>query len=353
MTRLLVLTIALTAALAACSDDDGGTVPPASDTGFERETGRRDDATLDSGTEDVSEDLGSEVGADAGDDSGTDADDDGSTDPDAETDTPDECDLDGDGALSRACGGDDCDDDNIRISPNVREVCDDIDQDCDGELNNGISCTFYAHTEDQLFEIDPFAARLIPITDAPSLFDFDTDSDGTLWGISPIALYRFDNDLRDWVSVASLAGFSVAPNGFAIDSRSNAYATAGNDLYGIDLEDGSWDRIGSMGGGFTSSGDCVVDKNDVLYMTSKHHSDRDTLVRIDTTTAAAVEIGDIVAADGQKFRGIYGLTSAWGYLFGLSSDGELIEIDPATGAGELIHTFEGQRWYGAASTAGR
>ncbi|MCB9599880.1 MAG: hypothetical protein H6722_13910 [Sandaracinus sp.] len=41
------------------------------------------------------------------------------------------CDVDGDGARSGACGGDDCDDDDARRFPGNVELCDAVDQDCD------------------------------------------------------------------------------------------------------------------------------------------------------------------------------------------------------------------------------
>lgn len=356
-----LIALALASLALACSDD--ATLP-----GPDRDNGGRDggrvvedsgnDALDDAGPEDTSTADG-----EAGDDDTATLDDvgqDGGADPDTSelgttdtrTDTrtdaePDPCDLDRDGHRSLECGGDDCDDTNARVFPGAREQCDRIDNDCNDVVNDGITCTFFAHTSNQLYEIDPFALTAVYVTDAPNLFDFDTDTDGTLWGISPLSLYRFDPDARRWVVAASLSSFSVGPNGFAIDSRGRAYATAGNELYGIDLETGASTRIGPMGGSYYSSGDCVVDKNDLLYMTSKHLSDQDTLVRLDTNTGAATTIGDI------GYRNIFGLTAAWGYLFGLSSAGQLIEIDLATGRGTLIHTFSGRAWYGAASSAGR
>ena len=51
--------------------------------------------------------------------------------------TPSAYDEDGDGVTS--CAGD-CDDDDVLARPGGQEVCDAIDQDCDGVLNNGTEC---------------------------------------------------------------------------------------------------------------------------------------------------------------------------------------------------------------------
>jgi Putative metal-binding motif len=44
-------------------------------------------------------------------------------------------DVDGDGIPSLACGGKDCDDSDVAIKPGVKEVCNDVDDNCDG-VNN-------------------------------------------------------------------------------------------------------------------------------------------------------------------------------------------------------------------------
>jgi hypothetical protein len=62
-------------------------------------------------------------------------------------------------------------------------------------------------------------------------------------------------------------------------------------------------------------------------------------------------VGTLVGDTG--FHHIYGLTAGWGKLFGLTSSGELIELDTETGAGTLVHTFPDKSWWGAASTPTR
>ena len=46
----------------------------------------------------------------------------------------DDADLDGDGHIDEACGGDDCDDTSPLAYPNAEEVCDGRDNDCDGSV---------------------------------------------------------------------------------------------------------------------------------------------------------------------------------------------------------------------------
>jgi len=53
----------------------------------------------------------------------------------------DDCDRDGDGALSLACGGDDCDDDDPERHPGAVDRCGNaIDENCSGEADEGCEC---------------------------------------------------------------------------------------------------------------------------------------------------------------------------------------------------------------------
>lgn len=255
-------------------------------------------------------------------------------------------DADGDGHVAMECGGDDCDDlDGVR-SPSRAEICDEIDNNCNQVVNDEISCSFYVHSDTTLYQLDPFKRTLADVAPLPGLFDIDTHPDGTLYGLSPEYLYRFDPVSRTWAQLPQGLGADVGnANGMAIDSDGNVFITSGNKLYGADLSTGVAQFRGNMGGLYNSSGDCVVTKQDVLYMTSSHTL-TDSLVLIDGVNAATTMVGNT------GFSGIWALTAAWGRLWGMTSDGELVELNRNTGRATLVHTFAAS-FYGAASTPDR
>lgn len=293
-----------------------------------------------------------EVEQDAGNVATTDMsiEDDASTEIDAgNNNIPPECDVDGDGALSPACGGDDCDDENIRRAPSYPEICDLYDNNCSGEVNDGIVCTFYGHSGSSLYRIDPFAKTAEEVAaDLPNLQDIDTNPlDENLYGITFDGLYRLDEARNEWSRVGDFGIDVPDPNGLAIDSRGEAYVTGQDKLYLVDTETGAATLVGEMGGDYYSSGDCVLNKRDTLFMTSKHLEGVDSLLVLRTNDASVTEVGEVGAEQ------VFGLTAAWGNLYGLTRSGDLIEINSATGDSRLVHNFEGISWFGAASTPER
>ena len=56
---------------------------------------------------------------------------------------PDPEDLDGDGVFTP----DDCDDNDATINPSAEEVCDAVDNDCDGEIDEGVSGVWYTDAD--------------------------------------------------------------------------------------------------------------------------------------------------------------------------------------------------------------
>ena len=298
--------------------------------------------------EDMSPDDETDAEADMGsDDAGDEPDQD-----DNENNISPECDADHDGVASIECGGMDCDDGDGLRSPNIPEFCDHIDNDCDDINNEGLDCSFYAHSGDTLYAVDPFALTVTELgTDLPNLQDIDTHPSGALLGVTFDGLFQYD-DLRDyWFLVGEWQNNQGPsdPNGMAIDSGGRTFVTSESEVFEIDILDGSATRLGLLGQDNTgedyySSGDCVVNKRDSLFMTSKHDPETDWLLLVDRNNGTAQEVGPI------GFTRVFGLTSAWGTLYGLTDSGSLIEIDSMTGEGTLIHQFQGTRFFGAAST---
>lgn len=271
-----------------------------------------------------------------------------SSSADADEDTQIDCrDLDRDGYFDSACGGQDCNDQDATVHPGANEMCNELDNDCDGEINQGINCSFYAHSPTELYLVDPFKQTATFVTDVPNLTDMDTHPDGTLYGITFDDLYRYNESTTAWTVVGPL---NASGNGLAINNNGVAFLTAGGTVYTVDLGTGNATQLGAIGGGLISSGDCVVNKDNSLFMTSpstNFGNTNDTLVSIDPS-GHGTQVGSDLG-----FGDIYALTAAWGHMFGLSGDGQLIEINSSTGSATLIHEFSGIQWYGAASTPQR
>ncbi|AWV89608.1 putative metal-binding motif-containing protein [Bradymonas sediminis] len=258
-------------------------------------------------------------------------------------------DQDRDGYYDVACGGTDCDDHNPAVHPGAVEVCDALDNNCDGQLNDGLTCSFFAHSPTKLYLVDPFKKTATYVTDVPTLSDIDTHPGGTLYGITFSDLYRFNAPQSTWERVGALNATGT-PNGLAINNDGVAFLTSGDKVFTVDLSTGNASALGTIGGGLRSSGDCVVNKDNSLFMTSpapNFGAVNDVLVSISPSGQGTRIGGDLGFAD------IYGLTAAWQRMFGLGGGGELVEINSGSGSATLIHRFDGIEWYGAASTPAR
>jgi hypothetical protein len=320
------------------------------------------------------DDAGPPTDADGDDeaDDGDDQSDTGTADPD--TNEPEEtgpiCDGDGDGADGPQCGGNDCDDTDPRRFPDSPERCDQIDNDCDNEVDE-INCTFYAHEGETLYQVSPFSKTATEVTQAgemlPSLRDLDTAPDGTLYGVGSGGYYRFDSATGEWDTLREFPENAdwppASPNGLAIDRNGRMFITSEDTLFEMcptkgdcnpdaDNPDNEWwlEEVGKMGQTndgkkFEASGDIVINKT-TMYMTSKHAETEDHLVTLDRSTGKATDTDGGVAL-GHK--DIFGLTSGWGKLYGLTASGKLLTIDPQSGNTKVIETFD-KRWAGAAST---
>ena len=259
-------------------------------------------------------------------------------------------DDDGDGALSMACGGDDCDDSDARRAPGLSELCDEVDNNCDGVVNEDLDCSLFAHSDTRLYKLDIFQGTSVDLgATVSNLWDIDTHPDGTLYGIADGRLYAYAN-ATGWTAKPNELGlgFLEEANGFCIDNNGTAYLTTNGfgNLRTVDLVSGSSTEVGALQPE-SSSGDCVVSKGNVLYMTS-NASTPDSFVKLNGAAPVSPMRVGMTGHDS-----IWGLTAAWNRIFGLTGAGEVVEIDAATGQTTLIHQYPGLAFYGAASTPAR
>lgn len=299
---------------------------------------------------------GADAGGDAGDEQSPDAAEPDTSQPDAATE-PDATDpnltcttdADGDGAISMACGGDDCDDNDPRRAPHLVELCDEVDNNCDGQVNEDLDCTILAHSSSRLYRLDIFAGTYDDLgATVPDLWDIDTHPNGTLYGIAGTKLYSYDQNAGSWnPSTGNLSsfGFGFTPNGFCIDNDGLAYLTGGNEIHSVDLATGTSTRLGSISPA-SSSGDCVVNKGNTLFVTSSH-TDPDSFVAL--MVDSTVQVG---TPKRTQHDAIWGLTAAWNRVFGLTFSGEVVEINDSTGQSTLVTSYPIE-FFGAASTPNR
>ena len=89
-------------------------------------------------------------------------------------------DADGDGFLSEASGGEDCDDDDAAVNPDAVEVCNGIDDDCDHFADDGTTQRFYEDRDGDGFGSDKTTEGCAP----PEGFAVETgdcdDGDATI-----------------------------------------------------------------------------------------------------------------------------------------------------------------------------
>jgi hypothetical protein len=109
---------------------------------------------------------------------------------------PEDADLDGDGYIDVALGGADCDDTDPDIAPGTIELCDGIDQDCDGEVDEDLLTTWYLDQDGDGFG-DPVWSVQSCERPANSAVENDTDCDDTDAGVYPGAPERCDGVDQD------------------------------------------------------------------------------------------------------------------------------------------------------------
>lgn len=265
-------------------------------------------------------------------------------------------DRDNDGAGAMPCGND-CDDNDDRRAPGNEERCSFIDENCNGVNNENLDCTFTAHGPDTLYRVNPFVPSIDFLSDANlpgngGMLDIDIDIAGNTVAVLADGLYDLDDNGN--MSLISAVETPERTNGMAISAEGTIYLTnsdrnGGPRAYTVDRNSGVVTELGDLAP-YESSGDCVILKDGSLLMSAPHPDDPnsddpeggDVLVRVDRATGTTSLIGDLPVHD------VYGLSASFGFLFGVTDGGVLLQIDPADGSSLILLETDEQFW-GAAN----
>jgi hypothetical protein len=215
----------------------------------------------------------------------------------------------------------DCDDGNAAVYVDAIEDCDGVDNDCDGEVDEGVEGgTWYSDQDGDGFgdgdapvvacqqptgtvetgdDCDDSDAAVFPgaedVCDGVDN-DCDGDVDGTLpkldWilvTLSGNTIHRIDRATGE-KSVLSTLVQSIGAS--AIEARADgttvAFTNSGHVLYEIDVCTGDVDEIGTTGAG--DMGGVSFGRDGALYALD---SDVDALFELDTESGQATEVGDL------------------------------------------------------------
>ncbi len=218
----------------------------------------------------------------------------------------------------------------------------------------------YAHTTDELFEVDPLTGVATSIGQFTvgarviiGMVDLAIDNAGRMYGGTQgdsdgdgRAVWRIDPTSGEVTLVCN-----TPVKMFALTFLSDGRLIAGDEgrLLALDLSDNC--RVSTLATHPTwvTSGDVVALPDGLIYWTVRgERGDEDKLVVVDPDSGLYAEKGPIKAG-GRKFDRLFGLgfDEAANALYGFSADGEIVRINPTNGEPVLLQDDSDVAWYGA------
>jgi hypothetical protein len=207
------------------------------------------------------------------------------------------------------------------------------------------------NTPDELYQVDPVSfdvTRLGAFTFTPGeaevITDVAMDRRGRMWAIGFTAVYRVDPKTLACTLLArhpgrALNALSILTAAMMTDEREvpdvllagEAYS---RNIYRVDPATGALDVVGDLGGNLGSGGDLTWAPGvGAVMIVTDAFGGYEGIAALAPRTFTATPIGP-----GWPFRRVRGLTFLPDGLLGASEFGELIKIDPATGAGTVVRS---------------
>lgn len=239
--------------------------------------------------------------------------------------------------------GGDCDDEDGSASPgNLVDLCDGVDSDCDGAVDedskDGWSLLSVNTGDGNVYDVDPASGALTSLSSVSTdirINSMDVNENRT--AVVHIArdqqIAYFDSCTGSYTVIGTHAAGAIGGLAFGPGGRLFGIGGASDALWEFDLATGAATRIGSLGIDIGSSGlayDCTTQ---TLYGADTFE---DRIFEIDVATGAARnERATAVPfeAVGLEFDRVTGQLYA-------STGAALYTIDPTTGASSLVGDFD-------------
>ena len=215
----------------------------------------------------------------------------------------------------------DCDDGDADVFPGADEVCNGADDDCDDDIDEGLTGTWYADTDgDGYGDPDVYSSDCDP---GPGWSEDNTDCDDTnadRWPDAPSDICdAIDNDCDGDIDEDVKAGWIL----LSVDSNARTVVQ-------IDPATGATSVLSSISGSFTGSLNSMdVRANDGLSIV---HASTGWVHTLDACDGQLDTVGPTGVGDmgGISFAGT-------GALYGISqASDELMQLDPFTGAAMVV-----------------
>lgn len=216
----------------------------------------------------------------------------------------------------------------------------------------------FGHSAATLYKLDPITKQVSVVGDfvdcnGEGVIDIALDKDGNMVGTTFGGLYAIDKTNAHCVLISSGSypnSLSFVPQGTVDPNTEALVGYEGSNYVRIFTDTGNVQQIGSLGAGYTSSGDIVSVKGGGTYLTvfGGPEGCSDCIIEVDPVSGAFIKN---IGALGHS--SVYGLAYWGGAAYGFDSFGELFQID-LTNASTTIINIPGApgnlSFYGAGSS---
>ena len=234
---------------------------------------------------------------------------------------------------------DDCDDTSAGVNPDMVDLCNATDDDCDGDVDEDVKAGWVLVTIDtragDIVEIDPSTAAVSVITDISdtsiTINSMDVREDGTpiVHNSADYELMTIDVCSGDTATIGSTGTSDMGGIGFGSSGRLYGLSTSDDMLVELDTSTGRASTVGPLGFDIGSNGLAYDCSTDTLWGAD---SGSGQIFGLDLATGAATGF----LATSVPFRSV-GLEFDHSTGMLLAATGyELYEVDPSSGAATWI-----------------